>query len=68
VVLTLGADSTVVPKRVEIGDLRDGLRVIRSGLAPSDKVIVEGMPFAAPGSKVSPQESALSVTARDRDG
>src|SRR5262249_23973923 len=68
VVLTLGADSTVVPKRVEIGDLRHGLRVIRSGLAPSDKVIVEGMPFAAPGSKVSPQESALSVTARDRDG
>src|SRR6266404_1006853 len=68
VVLTVGPDSTVVPKRVEIGDLRDGLRVIRSGLAPSDKVIVEGMPFAAPGSKVAPHEGALRVAASERDG
>ena len=68
VVLTVGPDSTVVPKRVEIGDLRDGLRVIRSGLAPSDKVIVEGMPFAAPGSKVAPHEGALRVAASERNG
>ena len=67
VVLTVGPDSTVVPKRVEIGDLRDGLRVIRSGLEPNDKVIVEGMPFAAPGSKVAPQEGALRLTASERN-
>lgn len=67
VVLTVGPDSTVVPKRVEIGDLRDGLRVIRSGLAPSDKVIVEGVPFAAPGSKVAPQERTLRVAAGERN-
>ncbi len=44
-VLTLGKDNTVVPKHVQVGDLRDGLRVIRSGLLPTDKVIIEGIPW-----------------------
>ena len=40
--MTVAPDGTVVPKRVEIGDLRGGLRVIRSGLAPNDRVIIDG--------------------------
>ena len=37
-VMTVAADGTVVPKPVETGELHDGLRVIRSGLAPTDRV------------------------------
>lgn len=59
VVLTVGSDGTVVPKQVKVGDIRGGLRVIRSGLAPTDKVIIEGLPYAAPGSKVAPQHGAI---------
>src|SRR5580700_10276029 len=33
---TVSADVTVAPKRVEVGGIGDGMRVIRSGLAPSD--------------------------------
>src|SRR6201984_962604 len=33
-VMTVSADGTVTPKRVEVGEIRDGLRVIRTGLAP----------------------------------
>ena len=36
-VMTVGPDSTVKPKVVTTGDLRGGLRVIRSGLEPSDR-------------------------------
>jgi len=36
VVMTVSRDGVVVPKPVEIDDLRGGLRVIRSGLAPGD--------------------------------
>ena len=36
--MTVAADGTVVPKPVETGDLRGGLRVIQSGLAPNDRV------------------------------
>ena len=53
-VMTVAADGTVVPKLVEVGDLEQGLRVIRSGLAPSDRVVINGLVRARPGAKVSP--------------
>jgi RND family efflux transporter MFP subunit len=59
VVLTIGPDDVVVPKAVQLGDLRGGLRVIRSGLAPTDRVIIEGVETTAPGSKVSPQAGSI---------
>ena len=58
-VMTVSAVGTVVPKQVEIGAIRDGLRVIRSGLTPNDQVIIDGIPYARPGSKVEPQERAI---------
>jgi RND family efflux transporter MFP subunit len=51
-VLTVGKDGTVVAKPVELGPVIDGLRVIRSGLLPTDRVIVTGTQSAAPGGKV----------------
>ena len=62
-VMTVSADGTVVPKQVEIGDIRSGLRVIRSGLTPNDEVIIDGIPYARPGSKVAPQERAIRYVA-----
>jgi membrane fusion protein, multidrug efflux system len=63
IVMTVTPDGTVAPKQVEIGDMRGGLRVIRSGLAPTDRVIIEGIPYAAPGSKVAPQDGAIQFAA-----
>ena len=62
-VMTVSPDGTVVPKQVEIGDIRGGLRVIRSGLTPNDEVIIDGIPYAKPGSKVAPQERAIRYAA-----
>lgn len=59
IVMTVAPDTTVVPKRVAIGDLRGALRVIRSGLAPNDQVIIDGIPHAVPGTKVAPQGGAI---------
>jgi RND family efflux transporter MFP subunit len=67
-VLTVAPDGTVAPRQVEIGDLRDGLRVIRSGLSATDRVIVDGLPYATPGSKVQAQEAPVkSSTIASRD-
>jgi RND family efflux transporter MFP subunit len=63
VVLTVGPDHVVTPKQVQVGDLRGGLRVIRAGLTPSDKVIIDGIPAARPGSKVSPEAGSIRVGA-----
>jgi RND family efflux transporter MFP subunit len=65
-VLILGKDNVVVQKKVEVGDLRGGLRVILAGLAPTDKVIIEGIPSARPGSPVSPQAGSIQF-ASDQD-
>src|SRR5258706_5094507 len=61
-VLTVSADGTVASKRVEVGEIRDGLRAIRSGLAPSDRVIVDGLLHAAPGTKVAAQDGTIRRT------
>jgi membrane fusion protein, multidrug efflux system len=58
-VMTVAADGTVAPKQVEVGDIRGGLRVIRSGLAPNDRVIVGGLLQATPGTKVATQDGPI---------
>src|ERR1700731_2399603 len=50
--LTVGAGNVVMPKHGEGGELRDGRRFIRAGLAPSDTVIIDGIPTAGAGAKV----------------
>jgi multidrug efflux system membrane fusion protein len=63
IVMSVGPDNTVVPKQVEVGDLQGGLRVIRSGLAPNDRVIIDGLPHAIPGTKVVPENGSIRYAA-----
>jgi hypothetical protein len=48
--------------------LRYGLRVIRSGLTADDQVIIEGLPYVAPGSKVAPQDGTIRAAAAGGQG
>lgn len=51
--LVVGRDGTVATKEVELGPVIDGgLRVVRGGLAPGDRVVIEGTQMAIPGGKV----------------
>jgi len=57
-VYVVGADGTVAQKYVTLGQLVGGkLRVVKEGLSPDDRVIVNGMARARPGIKVTPQEA-----------
>jgi hypothetical protein len=60
-VFTVAADDTVGTKKVELGPIVDGLRVIRSGLAETDRVVIEGLPRARPGQKVKPEEGTIKA-------
>jgi hypothetical protein len=51
-VLVVAKDGSVVAKPVQLGPVVDGLRVIRSGLTPADRVVIVGTQMAQPGSKV----------------
>ena len=52
IVYVVGADGAVAVKPVEVGALAAGLRVIRSGIAATDQVVIQGTQFAQPGTKV----------------
>lgn len=54
-VMTVTEDGTVKPQQVELGPLKGDMRVVRSGLSVKDRVIVEGLLRARPGSKVNAQ-------------
>jgi multidrug efflux system membrane fusion protein len=62
-VMTVAPDGTVVPKPVEVGPLSGDLRIIRSGLAPTDRVIINGLMRARPGGKVTPEPGAITLAA-----
>lgn len=66
IVFTVGDDGVVQAKPVTLGTIVDGLRVIRSGLAPTDKVVLDGLanPMVRPGAKVVPQKGEIVAKAR----
>ena len=66
-VMTVLPDGIVAPKDVETGDMRDGLRVIRSGLTPNDRVIIDGLAYATPGSKVAAKDGTVRYAAVAQD-
>jgi RND family efflux transporter MFP subunit len=61
VVMTVNEDGTVVPKPVTLGPMIDGLRVIRDGIAPNDRVVIDGLQRARPGGKVAPQVATIEA-------
>jgi len=61
-VLVVSADNVVEYRQVELGGIHDGLRIVRAGVAPGERVIVAGLQRARPGMTVAPQEIALKPT------
>lgn len=62
-VLVVGKDDQVAAKPVELGPVVDGLRIIRSGLLPTDRVIVSNIQAAMPGAKVTVRSGRIMAQA-----
>jgi RND family efflux transporter MFP subunit len=58
-VLAVGKDNIVEQRIVQTGEAEGALRVIRKGLAPDDRVIVEGAARVEPGERVAPRDVAM---------
>jgi multidrug efflux system membrane fusion protein len=61
IVFTVANDGTVGTKKVELGPIVDGLRVVRSGLAANDRMVVEGLARAHPGQKVTAEDGTIKA-------
>ncbi|MBB3220537.1 efflux RND transporter periplasmic adaptor subunit [Pseudoduganella umbonata] len=54
-VVVVGPDNKTAVRQVTLGPLADGMRVVRSGLKPGEKIIVDGLQRVTPGAAVSAQ-------------
>ena len=55
-ILVVDGEGVARPKYVTLGQLVGGLRVIKDGVGPEDRVIINGMARVRPGLKVTAQE------------
>lgn len=63
-VLVVDTENTARQKYVTLGQLApDGLRVIKDGLAPDDRVVISGLMQARAGTKVRPQQQGVAPAA-----
>ena len=60
-VLVVGPNNVVQRKVVRTGQTQGRLRIIESGLDPTDWVVIEGIQQAFPGAKVDPQRTELGA-------
>jgi RND family efflux transporter MFP subunit len=63
IVLVVAKDGSVTQRPVVLGPVVDGLRVIRSGISPSDRVIISGTQLAMPGAKVQARSGKIEPKA-----
>jgi multidrug efflux system membrane fusion protein len=61
-VLTLTSTNTVAYRQVQLGPFFEGRRIVRSGLEPSEKVVVNGLQRVRPGMPVTPQAEMAETT------
>jgi RND family efflux transporter MFP subunit len=61
--LVVGKDDKVVAKPVQLGPTIGNLRVIASGIAPTDRVIISGTQMAMPGAAVQAKPGRIATEA-----
>lgn len=60
-VFIVNPENTVEYRRVTLGPRMNGLRIVREGVMPEDRVIVKGLQRVQPGIKVDPVEEGIVV-------
>ena len=64
-IYVVGRDGKTVARPVETGPMVEGLRVVRSGIGPRDKIIIEGLAQMRPGMAVTVQQGRITPRAAD---
>ena len=63
IVYVVGTDNVVTPRPVVLGRSLGDLRVIRRGLKPDERIVINGIQRVRPGAPVSPQEGQIAEPA-----
>jgi RND family efflux transporter MFP subunit len=65
VVYVVDGDNKIIQRVIQPGPLFNGLRVIRTGITANDRVVIDGVQRAKPGSKVTPRSGKIVPLAQD---
>ncbi|ABA58296.1 efflux RND transporter periplasmic adaptor subunit [Nitrosococcus oceani] len=60
-VYVVNDENKVAYRRVELGPIVDGLRIVRAGLEPEERIIIKGVQRAREGIEVSPQLAPMTA-------
>jgi RND family efflux transporter MFP subunit len=61
VVALVSTDGTVEFRPIVLGPIEDGLRVVREGLMPRDRIVIEGLQRVRPGGKVDAKDGKIGA-------
>lgn len=61
-VMLVSAEGIAEPRTVTLGPLKDGLRIIRSGLDGTERIIIAGLQRVRPGSPVTAEEGIIEAS------
>lgn len=62
-VYVLGKGNKVAPRPVTTGPMVEGLRVIREGIAPTERIVIDGLTRMQPGMVVTPRKGKIKARA-----
>jgi RND family efflux transporter MFP subunit len=60
-------DNSLEYREIELGDLHEGLRVVKKGLASGERIVVNGLMRVRPGVTVDPQVVAMRLPTDEQD-
>jgi multidrug efflux system membrane fusion protein len=66
-VFVVTPERTIEYRGVGLGPIVDGLRVVRTGLSPGDRVVINGLQRVQPGAKVDPVVVAMDESTATAD-
>ncbi|MGH6895959.1 MAG: efflux RND transporter periplasmic adaptor subunit [Geminicoccaceae bacterium] len=67
-VMTVTADNRIEPRLIRPGPTELGLRIVRRGLEPSDRIVINGLMRVRPGMEVTPQPGRIELPSRSAEG
>ena len=60
-VMTVTADNKIEPRVIRPGPTELGLRIVRRGLKPDDRIVINGLMRVRPGIQVTPKEGQIEL-------
>jgi RND family efflux transporter MFP subunit len=62
-VMTVTADNKIEPRVIRPGPTELGLRIVRRGLEPDDRIVINGLLRVRPGMQVTPKQGQIDLPA-----